>query len=334
MDDPTQDEPLPAPHVRATAPWSFRPPSPPPITVLPIVTSERSLADLDSSYRTIDSTFLSPADLAVIAADETVDDEEAADHPFDSLPPNNQDWKYEKRWQAQAVLRFLYLGPTAVARNKEWLHETGITKVVVMRHQTQAAHRMRTFDSICEELGITAEYFYGTTKWDIIDQFPILIRIINDHLIDFHRRLKGDGMTAVVDGGSPPRKTGRVLVVCESGNDWAPPVVAAYLMAMYGLSAVAAIKRVTLRRFSSTFNQETKRMLSSWEDIVQARRAVAQALQTESTQGNLDEALVARPNKRSIVDTMDVDVIENPNSFELDKDRYEGREAFMPFTDA
>jgi hypothetical protein len=151
------------------------------------------------------------------------------------------------------------------------------------------------------------------------------------------------GGQMIVRGDSFRR--GRVLVYCETGNDRSAAIVAAYIMAVFGVDLVHTLQFVGLQRFCTNFDDETKYWLKSYEDILNARRSVQRVMGGDSGQArgqgdassqNAATSSKAR-GKRGIEDTMDVDDDRETNggnptvaASALDMDRYVNRN-FVPF---
>ncbi|KAG9619567.1 phosphatases II, partial [Aureobasidium melanogenum] len=111
----------------------------------------------------------------------------------------------------------------------------------------------------------------------------------------------------------------KVLVFCESGNERSAAVVAAYLMEILAdVDHIKAMQIVQAQRFCVNFDDNVKRLLQGYWDILQARRTTANF----STSG--------RP-KRLLERDMDHDGMDIDESGD-DGERFQSR-TFAPFVD-
>lgn len=307
--------------VRADA-FTNRPPSPPAIHV-----------PTDVSYHRSDGNPF-PVEPSLICADAIGLTLQEVQIITGTLNPTKYDgpaplsWRYEDRRKAQSMLDYLYLGPLSVVRDRAWLHKEGITMLLAARDATFAQARLMSLERTANELGIEAGYVDVANRQELIQSFPAAVNMINTHMLRVHH----------ASGGA---QRGKVLVFCETGSDRSAAIVAAYLMAMYGRDIVAAIQFVGLRRFCTTFDDDIKLLLRSYDDILNAKRMVAQearmkrlveeeaALKARTDGGAMSDAVpIMGSKKRGIEDTMDVDEV---GEFSIDMARYENREPFAPF---
>ena len=183
------------------------------------------------------------------------------------------EWKYEERRNAQAILPFLFLGPSTAAQDKCFLRDTGITFVIAVRSDDSRRSKLVTKLDAGEELGLETAVVVGSTPLQIISQLPGAVKLINDHL----RRSMSDAKLAGVSINvnlPPDFIRGKVLVFCENGNERSSAIVLAYLMAMYNLSAIEAIQAVQSQRFCITAEEPMKQMLLQFQDLLRAKRDV------------------------------------------------------------
>ncbi len=340
-------KPVRVPHAQAAAPFSARPPSPPSIIVPTHNADVGGSLSIVPSFVDIDSSDLTEEDLAIITRGWT---QEAVD--------GTMNWQYESRREAQAILDFLYLGPSTVARDRDWLASRGITMVLVARDTTFSQVRIMSVEKNCAALGIAAEYIDTTGRMGLVRAFPDAVRKINDHMLEIYRSQavepavpgadKGGHMT--IDDAEGFRR-GRVLVCCETGNDRSAAIVAAYIISLFGTDLVKTLQFVTMQRFCAVFDDDTKRLLQAYQDIVLARRDVNRqkhALQLLSpfeeqqqhdlglppvysmmtqTKRNIDVAMVGGEENQ------DQDMESSPQDINHDMDRYLDRPVFAPFVD-
>ncbi|KAJ4409990.1 hypothetical protein N0V85_004021 [Neurospora sp. IMI 360204] len=180
-------------------------------------------------------------------------------------------WEYSARRSAQKVIDpSLYLGPLSVVRDREFMMKEKVTMVVVVRdrivglglqQQQQKKDGVPTVPTlgpaakkVAEELGIQVEAVGVGGLQELIREFPKLNEKIVRHLVQVHRRSSG-------------AQQGKVLVCCETGNDRSAAVVVAYLIEVWGAGLIEA-----LRRFCVAWDDDTRRYLKNYEDILMAKR--------------------------------------------------------------
>ncbi|KAL2165079.1 hypothetical protein VTH06DRAFT_375 [Thermothelomyces fergusii] len=302
-----------------TAPYSSRPPSPPPIHVPPPMHSSLGLGNSGHDGNGAGSQ---REDGANEAGDVLM-----TIHPSPSAAARDgsSDWVYESRRQAQQVLSFLYLGPASAVKDRAFLQREGITMVLCARDARFAARDGEGMlvggaRRAVEGLGVEVEGIDVADGRALVGAFPVAAARVNRHLL----------------ARAP---AGRVLVVCETGNDRSAAVVAAYLMAMYGLDTVQAAQFLQLRRFCVALGDDLRFPLQTYADILRARgdQGGQQEEQQQHGLGQPGEAGTRPPGtaaKRRIEQAMGDadDGGEAGMSMEMDGERYEGR-SFAPFVD-
>lgn len=241
----------PPPDAIRMAPYSLRAPSPPVLHV-PVVQfrpDEPSEMRFTPSAERVDPTQLTDEDLFIITGGKT---HVAVDRVFS--------WRYEDRRRAQHILDFLVLGPTSVVRDDEFLRREAVTMMLVARDARMGDTRLVSVDVAASRHGIVRLFVDVEYPSGVINAWSHAVRLINDHLVSYHRA-RG--------------RRGKVLVMCESGNDRSAAIVVAYLMALFGVGVVPAIQFTSVQRFCCCFEEDVKRLLVAWGDILRARRAVA-----------------------------------------------------------
>lgn len=268
-------------------PYDTCPPSPPTVDIpasrcmgrisVTITPSPRnldpSLFDLDSDYTSIITHGGAP--------------QEAEDQA--------SSWEYSSRRSAQPVIDpSLWLGPLSVVRDKAWMEKEGMTMVVVVRdslmgltglmgkmglgggqgQQPQQQHQQQNkpdgvpktiptlgpaAKKVCEDLGVEVEAVGVSNLQELIREFPRLNEKMARHLISVHKRSSGT-------------QQGKVLVCCETGNERSAAVVVAYLVEVWGCELVHALRFVLYRRFCVAWDDDTRRYLKNYEDILMAKR--------------------------------------------------------------
>ncbi|KAF4415017.1 tyrosine phosphatase [Fusarium acutatum] len=288
-----------------SAPYVRRAPSPPFIHIPPTGQCGVSAAPiLLPSYEHVDSSQLTAHDVKIITQNmQQIATDRAAD------------WSYEQRRDAQKLVNFLYLGPNSTAKDIKWLQEEGITMIAVARDARMAGVKLMSVEKAAKTLDIEVRYVDLEGNDKLISSFPDIIRLINDHLLSvYHSQAKGRNTNGelLVDPSSFRR--GKVLLTCETGNDRSAAIAAAYIMAVFGKDMITAVQFISIQRFCCAFDEDIKRKLQCWEDILRARSQVA-----------MEQAVPpnAQHTKRHIDDVMDTS--EDPNDkgeFALDQDRF------------
>ncbi|ROT40543.1 phosphatases II [Sodiomyces alkalinus F11] len=312
----------------ATAPYTQRPPSPPHIHI-PLYT-----------YR--DMIFL-PSNANLAALGLTQDDMSVITDGYTPQMADNDptvSWSYESRRSAQRILDWLYLGPSSAARDLDFLKKEEITMVLAIRYAVDGCARAMSFLNVgftpaTRDLGIAVECVEVKSAHHLAAAFPAIIRKINDHILAFHRQ-PDMGPIAPPGGVSARPSRGRVLVVCETGNERSGTVVAAYLMAMFNVGVVEAICFLNIHRLSASLTAEPKHLLTAWEDILKAERVVSASQLDIQQRGSSGTASASVSRKRSIGATFDDDedvaMQENQLATQDDRQRF-GCRTFTPFAD-
>lgn len=285
--------------------------------------------ELMPSLDNVDPTQLTSQDLEIITRNAT----QTAAFPV-------AEWAYENRRHAQAVVDFLYLGPTSVVRNLDFLKREAITLILVVRHSSMAGARLLSVSKATDVLGIAAEYVHVDGPHELIRRFLETIKLINNHLISIHHsQPRGRDQQGQMLMPTQHFRRGKVLVTCDSGNDLSAVLVAAYIMAVFGQPMVPALQFVQLQRFCCVFDEDMKRVLQSWEDILGARSHVAHHSRRSQETPQMDgpAAAVDRP-KRRLDDMMSAGSDQGQEGrasiTDVDRDRFTDRDRFVPFADA
>ncbi|KAG5934973.1 hypothetical protein E4U53_000556 [Claviceps sorghi] len=329
--------------------YSYHAPRPPTIDInVPRGKTVGPAMELEPSYQGVDPWQLTREDLQII----TQNSKQLA---FDATA----DWAHGDRYAAQAVLDYLYLGPTSVIRDHAFLTCQAITMMVVVR-DARMAGTLRSVDHASRELGIPVEYVrVGGGFSDLIQALPNIIGLINQHLLAVHdaqstpggTRTDAQGQEGNDAMGTETRRPqrGKVLITCDSGNHHSATIVAAYLMSVYGQDMVSASQFVLLQRFSCVFEDDAKLMLRSWEEIVRARSMTAHHVQSENggqslrrdartedggTAARGGRTVLATPTrKRGFDDMMHSGLSAREEAGAADEARFADRDAFVPFAD-
>lgn len=223
-------------------------------------------------------------------------------------PSNVLDWNHEQRWTAQAVLPFLYLGPTSLVRDGSFLQRHGIK--MILRIRTVFISNSKSLDKTAANLKIGIHTVDVGGVQDLIASFPQGIEMINAYMSTLH---DDNQQSMAISGSSVTSPPGKVLVCCETGNECSPCMVAAYLMAVYAMDFGKAIQIVQAQRFSATFGEESRNILQTYHTILEAKRNVTQSDAINITQasgstkgehnfseGEMPAFWPAKANKRSL----------------------------------
>ena len=231
------------------------------------------------------------------------------------------DWKYANRREAQMVLPFLYVGPLSAAKNEKFVREGGFTLLVSVR--STASGPARTMDAVkmAAPYAIQSYNLDVDSPTDLIRKFPLAIKAINDHLEDMtnKRPLQVSGTMQSVS------IQGKVLVVCETGNERSAAFVAAYLMAVFSIDVITAIQTVQFQRFSMCVDDPIKNALGTFETLLNAKRDVGRANRRADgvrNEGNL-------PPQHDRVSTMPTRSKRSLDSFYSDDEATEGLDSVL-----
>lgn len=186
------------------------------------------------------------------------------------------------------------------------MKEDGISLLLVIRDTRSAISGLLSGKKIADQLGIdhAAVDVDGNAQLIHIG-FSRAISIINDHLISRYQQ-HASSLPTDADAFYTTKTAarGKVLVFCESGNERSAAVVAAYIMTVYGLDMVSAVQYLQCQRFCIALNDNLKNLLFSYQQILEARRAVLIAQKDSLLQLPLQSTRAATP-KRSIDDVDD-----------------------------
>jgi serine/threonine/tyrosine-interacting protein len=183
-------------------------------------------------------------------------------------------WKYEHRRHAQLILPFLFLGPSTVAQNADFVQSNGITFMVAVRSTFTIRKLPKYLDPtyFASAKGLDSAVIDLDTPYDLARNLRRIIKAMNDHL---QKSCAQHPISSINDIRA------KIIVFCESGNERSTVVVCAYLMVVYGLDAVSAIQVVQSQRFCIDVKDEMKNMLFDTESLLVAERQVAAAARAQ-----------------------------------------------------
>ncbi|KAK5113688.1 hypothetical protein LTR62_003315 [Meristemomyces frigidus] len=315
-----------------TSSYSYRVPTPPRIVVPPPALNDDALPDITLSALQ-SAPFLNAVNYSNLVSSNAV-----------------LEWSYECRRKAQMILPYLFLGPMTAAKDEMFLRngaeligdgkvgggikrtplngavahgrvkhniEGGITMVLGIRQKHCFESKlMHGALRIPQSMGIVCETVDLASNQDLIHQFPQTTALINAHLAQYytlHNRL------------------GKVLVVCESGNERSAGVVAAYLMETHmDVDFIKAMQLVQAQRFCANFDDAMKRLLQGYWDLVCAKRQVAATThEVGGGGGDMIAGVVGKAKRRLQRDEED-ELMGGVD--EDDVERFGGR-SFAPFMD-
>lgn len=315
---------------RPTAPYSARPPSPPAVIIpAPMLPTASEFIKVVPTYENIDPASLSVEDLEIITQN----------HKQQLASDSSYNWTYESRRGAQPILDFLYLGPSSIARNREWLLDNGITMMLAARDSRHAGVHLMANEKLVQELGIQAEYVDVANYNELVHAFPSAIRKINDHMLNVFREQRltdtklpvGNGKMAIPTGEI---RRGKVLVFCETGNNRSAGLVVAYLMSVFGMPMIDACQFLHCKRFSVGLDEDLRFLLKSYEDILIAQRTVHHYELSRTSA--LEDANInqVKKSKRGFKDTLDDEEMGGTGEASAqDYERFSDRSTFVPFVD-
>lgn len=295
-------------HAIPAAPYSLRAPSPPFIHISVSQGLDNGPISITPSFENIDPSTLTPRDLEIVTQNKL---QVATDRAFD--------WSYEQRREAQPIVDFLYLGPNSVVRNHDYLQREGITMVYVARDARMSGTKLVSVEKAAQKLNVDVKYLdiEGTDR--MIGSFQEAIRVINDHLLtNYHSQAQGKIPNGDLVVEPTTFRPGKVLVTCESGNERSAAVTAAYIMAVFGKDMTSSVQFISIQRFCCCFDEDIKRKLQSWEDILKARSQVAAISHVGRAKRHYEDMQSGEDADMTDADATDVG-------------RFEGRENFVPF---
>ncbi|KKF96229.1 putative coatomer subunit beta' [Ceratocystis platani] len=274
-------------NVQQVAPYSRGAPSPPYINLSGIHRRQKDEEQLE--YPVL---YFAPHMLPIIGPDSLSEDLVAAaiGIKFTTEKQSSQEWRWNMRHEAQPITDSLLVGPSLVARSKDFLVDAGITMAITVIDPRlipwQATMRKTVMDAGIEMHVIPAE-----SATEILHSLGDTINMINQHLVSvFCQRVRAAGFSvddvvrdaaAAYSSGDPKEicamdaqlatLRGKVLLTCESGNSRSVTVAVAYLMAITGEQMHVVVQFVCTQRFCSIFEEEHKRVLLTWNDILTAK---------------------------------------------------------------
>jgi hypothetical protein len=246
-------------------------------------------------------------------------------------------WAYEWRRKAQPILDFLWVGPSSVTKDHEFLRSRGISMILVANEMRLPGQRLRSIEVAAETVGVRVEYVDTQAVHQRVAVFEKTLHIINNHILEWYRTKHEDNALAAPAVTGPDSSSPTVLVVCESGNDRSVAIVASYIMAMYSRNHYDAVRYIVSRRLSCAFDDNSKRALQTWDDILRAKAVVSsQATKAAATACSWSSS--TRKRRIGGVTKMDIEGgntgDEGPEDEDMmDHDRFAEREAFTPFKD-
>ncbi|KIW15982.1 hypothetical protein PV08_06033 [Exophiala spinifera] len=237
-------------------------------------------------------------------------------------------WTYEMRRLAHSILPYLFLGPVSAAKDPDFIRRAGITLVIATRSSAAVKTRPNflhpnTLPAVAGLETMTCDF---EASYDLFPKLRPTIKAMNDHL-----QASCDRMP--IQAASDIR--GRILVYCESGNGRSANLIAAYLIAVFGVSAISALHIIQSQRFCIAPDDAAKQMLVNFERIVEAERQVsrvnaASTAESRSRQQENNTNSAARPAKRGINELDDMDI----NMDELDGVETMTRQGIAPYADS
>lgn len=243
----------------------------------------------------------------------------------DELESRVPTWEFDKRRHAQAILPYLFLGPSTAMRDSAFLDSAGITFLLAVRSSQAVQSHPKYLNPATYSTAVNRQTatFDLDTPFDFITGIKSAIKLIVDHI----EAKTTTPITSIDDIRA------RILVCCESGNERSATFVVAFLMVVYGFDNRTAIQLVHSQRFSVSLSDGMRRMLGDFNDLLAAERQVAHAHSTirRDLPSYPQPALPAKSNKRTFTsyDEEDEDMGNTDQSFDIDDNRM----GMAPFTD-
>lgn len=218
-------------------------------------------------------------------------------------------WDYSMRRDVHRITPFLYLGPASAAKNEELVRKNGFTLLLAVRTRQPFWRTLISGDKIASHLGIESAALEVNDDQELITTFLDAVRRINDHICccPLHARI------------TQPQGQKKVLLFCETGNSKAAAMAAAYLMAIYNISAASAMTNTQTRRLCTLFEESVKRQLFALESILQAKQDVTIAQSSNRNHAESNQALappsVSRKRSSSVLGESEDDMEVNGGAF-------------------
>lgn len=178
-----------------------------------------------------------------------------------SKAPDPFTWRYAERRCAQLILPYLYVGPLTSAKDTDFLRREGITIVIaVLAGTSQALGRAL---QAAANYGVEVKTVSMSTSDLLIPTFGRISAWIDQHI------------TQTTEAGRGSAAPGKILIVCESGNDRSATVVAAHIIEGFHCDVIEAVNVVHQRRFSVNIDEDLRNKLLTYMEMVRARDMVA-----------------------------------------------------------
>ena len=241
------------------------------------------------------------------------------------------------------VLPYIYLGPLVSAKDRTFLRREKITMLLGIRQRHSFESKlMNGALRVADELGIPYSTIDLADYQELIAAFPRVTADITAHMRQVHQKYQLQQTYSGLNTSATEQELpsmGKVLVFCESGNERAAGVVAAYLMEMHSdVDYVKAMQLVQAQRFCVNFDDGMKRLLQCYWDILQARRMCEDAHKTVGWQVPVGGAAYKRGGSKRGLERDEEDMAVDSEMAGVgsqgadDRDRFDGRQ-FVPFVD-
>ncbi|KAF4666100.1 hypothetical protein FOZ61_010202 [Perkinsus olseni] len=190
---------------------------------------------------------------------------------FPLLPPVKA-WDYDMKREAQEIIPNLYLGPFGCARDIDTLRQAGITHIVIVRSAEESRFLREKF----VDEGIT--YFIVDAR---DSPFENMIR---------HFKPVSEFIHSVLSA-SPLHK---ILVHGNAGLSRSSTLVAAYIIAKYGLTTDETLAYILTRRHCCAPHEGFKNQLREYEALCKTHFFQEHAISNDAT------TTVAADRKRAL----------------------------------
>lgn len=193
-------------------------------------------------------------------------------------PPESWDgltqWTYGSRRIAQQITDHIWLGPSSVLKDGDFLQLNNISCIISMTHP-----RIRLPKLSVEHVSIVPIRSLNRANSDIdMADLKLCSSAVSDHT----------------------RSNGNVLVVCETGNTHAVAGICAYLIEYCGLDLTRAFQSIQCKRFSILLDDALIYLLLSLENAVAATNRTVGVQHMKRTLSSEDNLKVRKRRSLSI----------------------------------
>lgn len=177
---------------------------------------------------------------------------------FDPMPQGN--WQYTMKRTGTMIFPFLYLGPSSVIKDKDFLRDKDINCVVYIT--TPGGKMPKPSTAHLQPMGIKLALMDCSPHMMAHETFMDIIRGTNEHITSVWETKEKLNM---------PPQLGTVLLASNEGEAQANLAAMAYIMAMFRKPAEQALGLVQSKRACATISRDDMNVLRAFEDILDAK---------------------------------------------------------------